>query len=64
MRISRLIIAAVLALVGLAWIGQGLGFLPGSVMSGNAFWAVVGAILIVLAIVIAARELRRGSAEG
>ena len=64
MRIYRWIIAAVLALVGLGWIGQGLGFLPGSAMSGNVFWAVVGAILIVLAIVIAARELRRGSARG
>ena len=64
MRISRWIIAALLALVGLAWIGQGLGFLPGSVMSGNAFWAVVGAILIVLAVVIATRELRRAPPQG
>ena len=59
MRISRWIIAAVLALVGLGWIGQGFGLLPGSLMSGNLFWAVIGAILVVLAIVIAARELRR-----
>ncbi len=64
MRILRWIIAAVLALVGLAWIGQGLGFLPGSAMSGSLFWAVVGAILVVLAVVIAGRELRRSSPQG
>ncbi len=64
MRILRWIIAAVLALVGLAWIGQGLGFLPGSAMSGSLFWAVVGAILVVLAVVIAGRELRRSSPPG
>lgn len=60
MRFLRFLVAAVLVLLGLGWIGQGLGFLPGSVMSGNAFWAVVGALLVVLGIVVAARELRRG----
>ena len=64
MRISRWIIAALLGLVGLAWIGQGTGVLPGSVMSGSTFWAVVGAVLVVLAIVIASRELRRGRPQG
>jgi hypothetical protein len=63
-RIVRLIVAGVLALVGLGWIGQGLGLLPGSLMSGSLFWAGVGAILIVVAVVIAARELRRSSPPG
>ena len=60
MRPLRLVIALILVLLGLGWIGQGLGFLPGSLMSGNAFWAVVGAILLVVGVVIGARELRRG----
>jgi hypothetical protein len=60
MRPLRLLVAAILVVVGLAWIGQGLGFLPGSLMSGNAFWAVVGAVLLVVGIVIGGRELRRG----
>jgi hypothetical protein len=60
MRPLRLVIAGILVLLGLGWIGQGLGFLPGSLMSGNAFWAVVGAVLLIVGIVIAARELRRG----
>ena len=35
MRTSRLILAALFALVGLVWIGQGIGAIGGSVMSGQ-----------------------------
>jgi lipopolysaccharide export LptBFGC system permease protein LptF len=48
----RLILALVLALVGLVWIGQGLGLIGGSVMTGDPFWAVVGAVFVALALVI------------
>ena len=58
MRASRLIIALLVALVGLAWIGQGTGIIGGSAMSGSSFWAIVGLVLLVVAVVIAAREWR------
>ena len=58
MRASRLIIALLVALVGVAWIGQGTGIIGGSAMSGSSFWAIVGLVLIVVAAVIAAREWR------
>ena len=58
MRASRLIIALLVALVGLAWIGQGTGIIGGSAMSGSSFWAIVGLVLLVVAAVIAAREWR------
>lgn len=58
MRRSRLVLAIVLALVGLAWIGQGLALIKGSAMSGSNFWAVVGALLLVLAVVVLFRERR------
>ena len=58
MRASRLIIALLVVLVGLAWIGQGTGIIGGSAMSGSSFWAIVGLVLIVVAGVIAAREWR------
>ncbi len=63
MRTSRLAIAVVLALIGLVWIGQGMGMLAGSAMSGSPFWAVVGAILVAVAIVVLLRE-RRGTSQG
>jgi glucose dehydrogenase len=58
MRASRLIIALLVALVGVAWIGQGTGIIGGSAMSGSSFWAIVGLVLLVVAAVIAAREWR------
>jgi uncharacterized membrane protein YphA (DoxX/SURF4 family) len=63
MRRSRLIVAAVLFLVGVVWIGQGTGKIAGSAMSGTTFWAAAGVILVVLAVVIVMRE-RRLSAKG
>jgi hypothetical protein len=60
MRRTRLALAIVLALVGLVWLGQGLGFLPGSVMSGSLFWAVVGAALVIGGVLLVVVERRRG----
>ena len=59
MRTSRLFIALLAALVGGVWLGQGLGYIGGSFMTGSAFWAVVGAALLVLALVIVLVEVRR-----
>lgn len=58
MRLSRLALATLLTLIGLVWIGQGIGAIGGSVMTGSPFWAVVGAVLLVLALVIVLRERR------
>lgn len=59
MRRSRLALAIILALIGLVWIGQGTAIIKGSsAMTGSSFWAVIGAILIVLAIVVLFRERR------
>ena len=56
MRPSRILVAAVVFLVGLVWIGQGTGRIAGSAMSGVSFWAAVGVVLVVLAAAIVARE--------
>ncbi len=58
MRTTRLVIALILALVGAVWVGQGVGVIGGSAMSGSSFWAVVGLILLVAAVVIVVRERR------
>jgi hypothetical protein len=46
---TRWIVAVLLGLVGLTFIGQGLGYIGGSAMSGSSFWALVGIILVVVA---------------
>jgi len=47
MTIARYVVAAVLILVGLLWIGQGLGMISGSGMSGQTIFAILGAALVV-----------------
>jgi hypothetical protein len=56
MRPSRILVAAVMFLVGLVWVGQGTGRIAGSAMSGVSFWVAAGVVLVVLAVVIVARE--------
>ena len=43
-----LVAAVLMVLVGLTWIGQGLGILAGgSVMVGDRTWAVIGAVVAI-----------------
>ena len=62
MRRSRLAIALILAILGLAWIGQGMGVIAGSAMSGSSFWAVVGTALVLAAIGLVLLERRHARA--
>jgi glucose dehydrogenase len=62
MRTSPLLVALFLALLGLVWIGQGVGLVGGSFMTGSPFWAAVGLVLVAVAAAILVRE-RRGSAR-
>jgi len=58
----RLIIGVVLCLTGAVWIGQGVGAVHGSFMTGHAEWAVIGAVALFfgLALLIGARRIRKG----
>jgi len=53
-----LALALVLGLVGIVFLGQGLGLFPGSFMTGDPDWAVVGAVVLVIGIVLGAWALR------
>ncbi len=59
MRPTRLVLAAVIALAGLVWLGQGVGLIGGSFMTGSPLWAVIGAVLLALAVVMVVAERRR-----
>ena len=57
---TRFVLAAIVAAVGLVWLLQGIGVLPGSFMSGDPVWAVAGAAVIAAALAYAAwLRLRR-----
>jgi hypothetical protein len=59
MRPTRLVLAAVLALVGLVWIGQGVGIIGGSFMTGSLLWAAIGSALLAGAAILVVGERRR-----
>jgi uncharacterized membrane protein len=53
-----LVVGLLLAAAGIVWIGQGLGFIPGSFMTGDPFWAAAGGVALVVGVVLAVRALR------
>ena len=58
-----LVLGAVLVLLGLVWILQGLDVLGGSGMSGHAVWAVIGLIVGGVGVLLVLRTLRAPSAR-
>jgi hypothetical protein len=48
MRYVLLILGGLIALVGIVWFLQGIGILPGSFMTGQAFWAVMGVVFLAV----------------
>ena len=44
----RVGIGVVCVLVGAVWIGQGVGWIHGSFMTGEAVWAVIGVVLVAV----------------
>ena len=49
MRTGRRVIGIVLILAGLVWVAQGLNlpFAPGSFMTGDRTWVLIGAVAVV-----------------
>ena len=48
MRYVLLILGGLITLVGIVWFLQGIGILPGSFMTGQAFWAVLGVVFLAV----------------
>ena len=60
MRYVLLIVGGLMFLVGGVWLLQGVGILPGSFMTGQLFWAVMGAIFLVVGGLLVFAGLRLG----
>ena len=58
----RLMVGILVLLVGVVWIGQGLGYLrSSSFMVDDIRWSVIGAVMVAVgaALAISARRVRR-----
>ena len=56
--VARLIFGFLLCAVGAVWLGQGTGLIHGSFMTGEALWAVIGAVLLALGLGLLATAWR------
>ena len=54
---ARVVIGVILALVGVVWLGQGIGLIKGSFMTGEALWAVIGAVALDTSLVLLTASL-------
>ncbi len=54
MRAGAAVIAVLMLLIGGVWIGQGLGYIKGSFMTGDMHWFFIGAILASLGVFLGA----------
>lgn len=61
MKLTLRIFGALLVLVGVVWILQGINLLPGSFMTGQMQWALYGGVtaLVGAALLFAARRRSR-----
>jgi uncharacterized membrane protein HdeD (DUF308 family) len=59
MRIVMIVAGVLCLLLGCVWILQGINILPGSFMTGQTKWAIYGALLVIIGIVLLFSANRR-----
>ena len=57
--VIRVGLGAILGLVGLVWIGQGAGLIPGSFMTGQLLWLALGIVCLLLGLALILAPGRR-----
>ena len=50
-RVVAVPVGVILLLMGLIWFLQGIGVLPGSIMTGSTFWAGAGGLTVIVGLV-------------
>lgn len=59
MRTLSLVIGGIAILAGAVWILQGSGVLPGSFMTGQRMWLIIGIIVGIVGVALAFNGIRR-----
>lgn len=59
MKTAAFVLGVLVALVGAIFALQGVGVLPGSTMTGDPKWAVIGAVMVVVGVAGIVYGLRR-----
>ena len=64
MRISLIVIGAIVAVIGGVFAGQGAGLIPGSSMTGDPLWLYIGIVMVIVGVVLIVVGLRSKGASG
>jgi hypothetical protein len=59
MRTLSLVIGGIAILAGAVWILQGSGVLPGSFMTGQRMWLIIGVVVAIIGLALAYNGIRR-----
>jgi hypothetical protein len=59
MRVASLILGVIAIFAGGVWILQGSGVLPGSFMTGQRMWLIIGIIVAIVGLGLAYNGIRR-----
>ena len=60
MKAGAAVVSVLVVLVGAVFAGQGLGYIPGSIMTGDMRWFWIGGVMVVVGLAfLAATFLRR-----
>jgi hypothetical protein len=62
-RTAAVVVGVLVLLIGAVFAGQGLGFIPGSIMTGDMKWFWIGSAMVVVGLVLGAAGLFRRSAK-
>lgn len=60
LRVIAVVLGALMAVAGLIFTLQGLGYVGGSSMTGESFWAIVGPLVAGLGVALVLVGVRRG----
>jgi hypothetical protein len=58
-RTISIVLGVIALLLGGLWVGQGLGFIPGSSMTGDKMWFWIGLVVVLVGIVLIVVGVRR-----
>ncbi len=58
-KILLTVIGVILVVAGGVWTLQGVGYIKGSFMTGTTTWSVIGPIVVIIGLAMAATGLRR-----
>jgi hypothetical protein len=58
-RVGAIVVAVLVVLVGAVFAGQGLGYIPGSIMTGDIRWFWIGGAMVVVGVALLALTFLR-----